>query len=111
MTSPGVEEAFTITTMEGVGRCLVAARDISALEEILVDQPALLAPYYEPEQPLCLECLCKTDGSVSCPSCSLTLCGGEECQADSGPLQSTDLDLKPSLCDEDTARGKKCLYY
>ena len=109
MTSPAEQEspAFSLTAQPGVGRCLVAARDISALEEILVDQPALLAPYYDP-QPLCLECLCKTDGSVSCPSCSLTLCGGEECQADSGPLQSSRSDSKPSLCHEDTARGKKC---
>ena len=77
MTAP----AFSLTSLAGVGRCLVAARDISALEEILVDRPALLAPYYDP-QPLCLECLRKTDGTVSCPSCSLPLCGGEECQAD-----------------------------
>ena len=75
--------AFTITTMEGVGRCLVAARDISALEEILVDQPAMVAPYYDP-QPMCLECLRKTDGTVSCPRCGLPLCGEEECEAGPG---------------------------
>ena len=83
MSSPGEgesERSFTITTMEGVGRCLVAARDIPALEEILVDQPALVAPYYDP-QPLCLECLRKTDGTVSCASCGLPLCGREECEA------------------------------
>ena len=101
MTSPAGQEipAFSLTALPGVGRCLVAARDISALEEILEDQPAMLGPYYEPHQvglveqqnifielkyvqPLCLECLRKTDGTVSCPSCSLPLCGGEECQAD-----------------------------
>ena len=87
MSSPGDverERSFTITTMEGVGRCLVAARDIPALEEILVDHPALLAPYYDP-QPLCLECLRQTDGTVSCPSCGLPLCGEEECQVQTGP--------------------------
>ena len=69
--------AYTITHKEGVGRCLVAARDIPAVEEILVDQPAMLAPYYDP-QPLCVECLVKTDGSVCCGLCSLPLCGAPQ---------------------------------
>ena len=73
-----MSSAFTITYKEGVGRCLVAARHISAVEEVLVDQPAMVAPYYDP-QPLCVECLVKTDGSESCPSCSLPLCGAGPC--------------------------------
>lgn len=72
---------FSVTYKEGVGRCVVAARDISALEEILHDYPAMVGPYYD-EHPLCLECFLKTDGSTSCPLCDLPLCG-EQCQGGS----------------------------
>jgi len=70
---------FSVTFKEGVGRCVVAARDISALEEILRDCPAMVGPYFD-ENPLCLECLLKTDGSICCPVCDLPLCG-PHCQA------------------------------
>ena len=70
-------ENVRVSYQEGVGRCLLASRDIKggdllcldrhknysiyfilAGEEVLTDFPAMVAPYYDP-QPMCLECLCK----------------------------------------------------
>ena len=77
MTSSEIEiqsDNVRVSYQEGVGRCLLASRDIKgddqldksqnichfilAGEEVLVDFPAMIAPYHDP-QPMCLECLCK----------------------------------------------------
>ena len=79
MTSVDVEieiqsKNVRVAYQEGVGRCLLATRDIEgedsvkiifyvlnsilAGEEVLVDFPAMIAPYHDP-QPMCVECLCK----------------------------------------------------
>ena len=84
---------FFIDFKEGVGRCVVAARDIKALEVILRDYPAMVGPYFD-ENPLCLECLLKTDGNYSCPICELPLCGNE-CTA--GPAHKFECDFFTDL--------------
>ena len=84
---------FFIDFKEGVGRCVVAARDIKPLEVILRDYPAMVGPYFD-ENPLCLECLLKTDGNYSCPICELPLCGNE-CTA--GPAHKFECDFFTDL--------------
>lgn len=64
---------FTVMYKEGVGRYVVASRDIKASEIILCDTPAVLGPNYETEA-VCLECLSRADGSVLCHHCNLPLC-------------------------------------
>ena len=78
--SPGQCVPWSVVWREGVGRCLVAARDIVHCEEILVDTPAMVAPYYDP-QPMCLECLVRTDGQETCDQCGLPLCHEQQCRA------------------------------
>lgn len=53
---------------------MVATRDISPLELILVDSPAVYGPNHD-SPAVCLECLSRVDGSFLCPDCQLPLCG------------------------------------
>lgn len=69
---------FTVKVVEGLGRYVVATRDIAAMEIILEDTPAVLGPNYETEA-VCLECLNRVNGSVLCHRCNLPLCS-EECR-------------------------------
>jgi len=72
-------EVCKVSYKDGVGNCLVAARNIKATEEVLVDHPAIIAPYHDP-QPMCIECLRKTDGQMTCSSCDLPLCRDSRCK-------------------------------
>jgi len=69
---------FTVKVAEGVGRYVVATRDIAAMEVILEDTPDCLGPNYETEA-VCLECLGRVDGSFLCHHCNLPLCS-ENCR-------------------------------
>jgi len=78
--SPENSQPYRVSFQEGVGRCLVAARDVEASEEILIDYPAITAPYHDPQYPMCSECLCKTDGQSFCDKCGLPLCEDPQCR-------------------------------
>jgi len=84
---------FTVLYKEGVGRYVVASRDIKASEVILEDTPAVLGPNYETEA-VCLECLSRVDGSVLCQLCNLPLCS-DKCQ--DGPKHRPECDLFQKL--------------
>jgi len=79
---------FIVLYKEGVGRYVVASRDIKASEVILEDTPAALGPNYETEA-LCLECLSRVDGSVLCHHCNLPLCS-DKCR--DGPKHKPECD-------------------
>eukprot|EP00092_Neocalanus_flemingeri_P013253 GFUD01014283.1.p1 GENE.GFUD01014283.1~~GFUD01014283.1.p1 ORF type:complete len:522 (+),score=161.87 GFUD01014283.1:236-1801(+) len=80
---------FTVLYKEGVGRYVVATRDIKASEVILEDHPAVLGPNYETEA-VCLECLSRADGSVLCHHCNLPLCS-DKCR--DGPKHKAECDV------------------
>lgn len=69
---------YTVRVAEGVGRYVVATRDIRAGEMILEDRPAVLGPCFDTEA-VCVECLGRPDGSVLCHLCHLPLCS-EACR-------------------------------
>jgi len=69
---------FTVRVGEGVGRYVVATRDIKAGQVILEDRPACLGPCFDTEA-VCVECLGRPDGSVFCHLCQLPLCS-EACR-------------------------------
>ena len=77
---------FTIHTVPGVGRCLLASRPILPGEEVLAEQAAVVGPNQQ-GRPLCLACLRPADLSFLCPSCSFPFCdqaclqGAEELHA------------------------------
>ena len=58
-----------------VGRYVVATRDITPLELILVDYPAAFGPNHD-TSPACLECLLPVDEEsvYLCDKCGLPLC-------------------------------------
>ena len=58
-----------------VGRYVVATRDISPLDLILIDYPAAFGPNHD-TAPVCLECLLPVDKEsvYECNSCGLPLC-------------------------------------
>ena len=64
-----------------VGKYLVATRDISPLDLILVDYPVAFGPNHD-TAPVCLECLLPiNENSVcNCPSCGLPLCSKSSCR-------------------------------
>ena len=70
---------FIVKNGPGVGRFLVASRDIKPCELILRELPAVFGPY-TPTSPLCLTCFTKLDITTTylCPNCGLPFCK-EEC--------------------------------
>jgi len=70
-------QAWRIVSTPEKGRCLVATRDISPLEIVLHDQPALVAPDHLQGE-VCLGCLQELeDDAVSCALCGSSLCSPE----------------------------------
>ena len=68
---------FMVEQRPGVGRFVVAVRDIEALELIMWDKAAALGPRMGCP-PCCLHCLKPVDGSYVCPACSWPMCS-EQC--------------------------------
>lgn len=64
---------YKICQNEEVGRHVVAVRDISPLELVLVDNPAVVGPK-QFITPVCLACLEPVTGEFSCPSCQFPMC-------------------------------------
>ena len=68
---------FMVEQKPGVGRFVVAVRDIEALELVMWDNAAALGPRMGCP-PCCLQCLKPVDGSFVCPACSWPMCS-EQC--------------------------------
>lgn len=64
---------FMVKQMEGVGRFVVATRDIEALELVMWDNAAALGPRMG-SPPVCLDCLKAVDGGYRCTQCDWPLC-------------------------------------
>ena len=64
---------FMVEQKEGVGRFVVAVRDIEPLELVMWDNAACLGPRMGCP-PCCLQCLKKTDGEYKCPDCGWPMC-------------------------------------
>ncbi|XP_023323722.1 protein msta [Eurytemora carolleeae] len=69
---------FRIVWRAGKGKCMIASRDISALELILFDTAVVVGPRNK-GGPVCLDCGKETNNPYSCGICSFPLCG-ELCQ-------------------------------
>ena len=67
---------WDISYVENVGRVLVATQDIEPEETVLEDNCLIAAP---DGYPTCLGCLEGVDGRYSCPACSWSSCGADEC--------------------------------
>jgi len=68
---------FMVEMREGVGRFVVATRDIEPLELVMWDNAAALGPRMG-TAPVCLQCLKPVDGSYMCPECGWPMCD-EKC--------------------------------
>jgi len=67
---------FEVRESEEFGRFFVATRDISPLELVLIDQPAVVGPATK-TKPICLECLkgpLSLSTSIKCEGCRFPLC-------------------------------------
>jgi len=64
---------FRVRWRSGKGRCLVATRDIKALELIMFDAAIAHGPQ-NMTVPLCLECGKSVDGSYLCGMCNMPMC-------------------------------------
>jgi len=84
---------FRIVWRSGKGKCMVASRDIKALELILFDTAIVVGPRNKSDA-VCLECGKYTDGSFCCPVCTFPLCG-ETCQF--GKTHSLECDILKTL--------------
>jgi len=80
---------FTVRVGEGVGRYVVATRDIKAGELILEDRPAVWGPCFDTEA-VCVECLGRPDGTIFCHRCNFPLCS-EACR--DGPNHKPECDM------------------
>lgn len=69
---------FTVKVADGVGRYVIATRDIAASEIILEDIPAIIGPNFDTEA-ICVECMGRPDGTFLCHQCDMPLCS-EECR-------------------------------
>jgi len=110
---------FTVRVQEGLGRYVVATRDIAAMEVILEDTPAVLGPNYETEA-VCVECLGRVNGSVLCHLCNLPMCSEEcrdgprhkpECQMFSGMEPKVTIKQYKTQLSANNATGTVCYEY
>ncbi len=77
MTTPHLYE---ISFTDGVGRCLVAARDILPLELIMSELPSVLGPEEGETLNVCFGCCAQIDEDrCPCAKCHLTSFCSEEC--------------------------------
>ena len=71
---------FQIAFKEGLGRCLMAARNIKILELVVEDKAAAWGTF-EYSKTFCLACLeIVDDASGVCQDCNLPLCDQEKCR-------------------------------
>ena len=96
-----ISHPWVVETREGVGRVLVAARDIKPLEVILEDQPFGLSPTQDAGQ-MCLQCfkLIRENNPYIC-SCGFPMCN-ERCGMGERHKPEHDLFLKAGV----KARGR-----
>eukprot|EP00092_Neocalanus_flemingeri_P003072 GFUD01003281.1.p1 GENE.GFUD01003281.1~~GFUD01003281.1.p1 ORF type:complete len:499 (+),score=130.58 GFUD01003281.1:101-1597(+) len=92
---------FRILFQEGVGRCVVAARDILAGEMVIEDKAAMIGPACR--ERVCLECLAPISEETRCHICGLPLCceGPRhhlECQIMKGWKVGSNLSLYLAVC-------------
>ena len=69
----GTCQPWRVTKVEGAGRGLVAARDITAGEVVLKDWPLVEGPLPDGGDEVCVVCLGR-DEVKKCPICSLPVC-------------------------------------
>ena len=79
---------------EGVGRFVVAVRDIEPLELVMWDSAACLGPRMGCP-PCCLQCLKRTDGTFSCPECGWPMCDLQCAQGKSHAIECHTLKNSP----------------
>jgi hypothetical protein len=90
---------YLVSNIDGIGRCLVAARNIEPGELVFKERPVAVGPLHD-TPPVCLTCFQKVieacylwssacsglnqafqiDGSFRCPRCDLPMCGQECCE-------------------------------
>ncbi|XP_059471579.1 SET domain-containing protein SmydA-8 isoform X1 [Neocloeon triangulifer] len=66
--------AYEIKQNDKVGRYVVAAKELEAGEEFLVDTAAVIGPKHH-TPPVCLGCLSLTSGDTLCERCGWPVCG------------------------------------
>ena len=62
----------TVSSLPGVGRCALAARDIEAGELVMEDEAVMVSP--GGGRRLCLECGAGVTEEVTCKQCGLPVC-------------------------------------
>ena len=71
---------YQIEYQEGVGRRLVATKQINPGETVFEEEAIAVGPNQE-SGPLCLGCMAAVDGSFTCERCGYPLCD-KECGLD-----------------------------
>lgn len=70
--------AFRVEQKEGVGRYIVATRNLEPLELVMYDNAAAMGPRMG-SAPVCLQCLKGVDGKFRCGGCGWPMCD-KKCQ-------------------------------
>lgn len=70
--------AFRVEQKEGVGRYIVATRNLEPLELVMYDNAAAMGPRMG-SAPVCLQCLKGVDGAYRCEGCGWPMCD-KKCQ-------------------------------
>jgi len=85
---------FKVENAPGLGRYVVATRDIEPLELIIAEPPAAVGPSRN-VKPKCLTCLNPVTGEVTCSSCNFPFCN-EECSV-SNPHKDQECQVFPKF--------------
>ena len=71
-----MDPAYVVSSLPGVGRVLLAARDLRPLELVLSDAPSAVGPDQDVDAPVCVACfgdIGEKAGGGGCPKCGLRL--------------------------------------
>jgi len=102
---------FVVKYKPGVGRVMVAARDIDQGELIFTEEALVKGPNHTLTTPHCLECLEEVDDGTVCTECGWPVCGVECQEGDSHIIECKILSENRFNIPMDSMKDRNALYW
>ena len=96
---------------QGVGRVMVAARDIDQGELIFTEEALLRGPNHTLTTPHCLDCLKEVEEEQVCKECGWPVCGEECSRGEQHAIECKVLADNKAAIDQEAMKERNALYW